>query len=43
MVSCGSCRMNFEVGKVKAGDSMPVESLAAVIAAHLPAKEGAVK
>jgi Fe-S oxidoreductase len=36
MVSCGSCRMNFEVGKVKAGDSMPVESLAAVIAAHLP-------
>lgn len=40
MVSCGSCRMNFEVGKVKAGDSMPVESLAAVIAAHLPAKEG---
>lgn len=38
VVSCGSCRMNFEVGKVKAGDSMPVESLAAVIAAHLPKK-----
>lgn len=36
VVSCGSCRMNFEVGKVKAGDTMPVESLAAVIAAHLP-------
>lgn len=43
VVSCGSCRMNFEVGKVKAGDSMPVESLAAVIAAHLPKKEGASK
>ncbi|WP_425074454.1 (Fe-S)-binding protein [Sagittula sp. S175] len=43
VVSCGSCRMNFEVGKVKAGDSLPVDSLAAIIAAHLPktAKEGA--
>lgn len=42
VVSCGSCRMNFEVGKVKAGDSIPVESLAAIIAAHLPKKaEGA--
>jgi len=39
VVSCGSCRMNFEVGKVNAGDSMPVESLAAVIAAHLPKKD----
>ena len=39
VVSCGSCRMNFEVGKVKAGDTMPVESLAAVIAAHLPARD----
>lgn len=39
VVSCGSCRMNFEVGKVKAGDSIPVESLAAIIAAHLPQKD----
>ncbi|KEO50888.1 (Fe-S)-binding protein [Thioclava pacifica] len=41
VVSCGSCRMNFEVGKVKAGDTLPVESLAAIIAAHLPKKEKA--
>lgn len=41
VVSCGSCRMNFEVGKVKAGDSIPVESLAALIAAHLPKDKGA--
>jgi len=41
VVSCGSCRMNFEVGKVNAGDTIPVESLAAIIAAHLPKKEGA--
>lgn len=41
VVSCGSCRMNFEVGKVKAGDTIPVESLAALIAAHLPKDKGA--
>ena len=41
IVSCGSCRMNFEVGKVNAGDTIPVESLAAIIAAHLPKTEGA--
>ncbi len=38
IVSCGSCRMNFEAGKVKAGDTIPVESLAAIVAAHLPEK-----
>ena len=37
VVSCGSCRMNFENGKLKSNDeSLEVDSLVALIAEHLP-------
>ena len=32
MVSCGSCRLNFEVGKMKANDTIDVDSLVALVA-----------
>ena len=35
VVSCGSCRLNFEVGKMKAHDSIDVDSLVALVAANL--------
>ncbi len=35
VVSCGSCRLNFEVGKLKAHDAMPVDSLVALVAENL--------
>ena len=37
VVSCGSCRMNFENGKLKSNDeNLEVDSLVALIAEHLP-------
>ena len=35
VVSCGSCRLNFEVGKMKAHDTINVDSLVALVAANL--------
>lgn len=39
VVSCGSCRMNFETGKIKSHTSIPVDSLASLVADHLPDSE----
>ncbi len=36
VVSCGSCRLNFEVGKFKAHDTVEIDSLAALVGDHLP-------
>ncbi|MGB1110482.1 MAG: (Fe-S)-binding protein [Gammaproteobacteria bacterium] len=42
VVSCGSCRMNFENGKIKSNDqALQVDSLAAMIGDHLPEKPAA--
>lgn len=35
VVSCGSCRLNFEVGKMKAHDTIDVDSLVALAADNL--------
>ena len=35
VVSCGSCRLNFEVGKMKAHDTINVDSLVALVANNL--------
>ncbi len=35
VVSCGSCRLNFEVGKMKAHDTIDVDSLVALTADNL--------
>jgi Fe-S oxidoreductase len=35
VVSCGSCRLNFEVGKMKAHDTIDVDSLVALVSANL--------
>lgn len=35
VVSCGSCRLNFEVGKMRAHDTIEVDSLVALVAEHL--------
>lgn len=35
VVSCGSCRLNFEVGKMKAHDTIEVDSLVALVAENL--------
>jgi Fe-S oxidoreductase len=35
IVSCGSCRMNFETGKIKSNDTIPVDSLVALVADNL--------
>jgi Fe-S oxidoreductase len=35
VVSCGSCRLNFEAGKLKAQDTMPVDSFVALVAENL--------
>lgn len=35
VVSCGSCRMNFETGKIKSNDTIPVDSLVALVAENL--------
>lgn len=35
VVSCGSCRLNFEVGKMKAHDTINVDSLVALVADNL--------
>lgn len=35
VVSCGSCRLNFEVGKTKSHEDMPVDSFAALVAENL--------
>ena len=35
VVSCGSCRLNFEVGKMKANDTIDVDSLVALVADNL--------
>ncbi len=41
VVSCGSCRLNFEVGKMKAHDNISVDSLVGLVAEHLPEKASA--
>ena len=35
VVSCGSCRLNFEVGKVKSHDTIDVDSLVGLVADNL--------
>jgi Fe-S oxidoreductase len=35
VVSCGSCRLNFETGKMKARDSIEIDSLVALAAEHI--------
>lgn len=35
VVSCGSCRMNFEVGKMKSHDTIDVDSLVGLVADNL--------
>ena len=35
VVSCGSCRLNFETGKMKAHDTIDIDSLVALVAEHL--------
>jgi Fe-S oxidoreductase len=35
VVSCGSCRLNFEVGKMKAHDTINIDSLVALVADNL--------
>lgn len=41
VVSCGSCRLNFEVGKIKANDTIEVDSLVALVAEHLDGEPAA--
>ena len=36
MVSCGSCRLNFEAGKRKANDVIEIDSLITMVADNLP-------
>jgi len=35
VVSCGSCRLNFERGKMNAGEGMPVDSFAQIVGDNL--------
>jgi Fe-S oxidoreductase len=41
VVSCGSCRLNFETGKMKAHDTIEVDSLVALVADHLEGEPAA--
>ena len=36
VVSCGSCRLNFEAGKLNTGDTIQVDSIAALVGENLP-------
>jgi len=36
LVSCGSCRLNFEAGKLNTGDTIQVDSIAALVGENLP-------
>jgi len=36
VVSCGSCRLNFEAGKLDTRDTIEIESLAALVGENLP-------
>jgi Fe-S oxidoreductase len=35
VLSCGSCRMNFEVGKMRSGWNRPIESLVEMVGDNL--------
>jgi len=36
VVSCGSCRLNFEAGKLNSNDKIEIDSLAALVGENLP-------
>ena len=36
VVSCGSCRLNFEAGKLNTGETIEIDSIAALVGENLP-------
>ena len=36
VVSCGSCRLNFEAGKLNSNETIEIDSLAALVGENLP-------